>query len=94
MKDGGNLLEIANQPMLSSLSQAIAMAQAYGAWFGRPRRLDTQKFFYADPNTAPPWESLPLFSRVTVNGSGPWRLMSLQQDFIKGTAEAVLVEDN
>lgn len=90
-QNGGNLLEISNQPMLWSLSQAGAMAESYAAWFGVPRVQETQKWVYNDPNSAPPWEGLPPFAKVTVNGSSAFRVMSTSQDFIEGTCSAILV---
>jgi len=92
-EDGGALLEINNQPMLWTLSQAGAMAEAYCSWFGTPRAQEAHTWTFPDADAAPPWESLPPFARVTVNGTGPWRLMGLTQDYIEGTAQAVLVED-
>ena len=92
-QNGGNLLEISNQPMLWTLSQAGAMAESYAAWFGRPRPTETHSWTYPDANTAPPWEGLPPFARITLNGTGPWRVLSTTQDFVEGTCKAVLVED-
>ena len=90
-QNGGNLLEISNQPMLWTLSQAGAMAESYAAWFGIPRPTETQSWTYPDAATAPPWEALPPFARVTINGIGPWRVLSTSQDFVAGTCKAVLV---
>lgn len=92
-QNGGNLLEINNQPMLWTLSQAGAMAESYAAWFGRPRATETHSWTYPDANSAPPWEGLPPFARITLNGTGPWRVMSTTQDFVEGTCKAVLVGD-
>ena len=92
-KNGGNLLEISNQPMLWTLSQAGAMAENYAAWFGRPRATESHTWTHPDANSAPPWEGLPPFARITLNGTGPWRVMSTTQDFIEGTCKAVLVGD-
>ena len=89
---GGTLLEISNQPMLWGLSQAGAMAESYSQWFGVARPTESHTWTYADPNTAPPWEGLPPFAKVTVNGTGPWRVMSTTQDYIEGTCQVVLVE--
>jgi len=89
---GGGLLEITGQPMLWNLSAAAAMATSYSAWFGTPRRTESQHWTYPDAATAPPWEGLAAFARVTVNGTGPWRVMSMTQNYIEGTADVVLVE--
>lgn len=91
-QDGGDLLEISNQPMLWTLSQTGAMAESYVSWFGSPRPTETHTWTWADANTAPPWEGLPAFAKVTTNGTGPWRVMSTEQDYIKGTCTPVLVE--
>ena len=91
---GGKLLEISNHPMLWSLSQCGAMAENMATWFNVPRAMAKQTWTYPDPNTAPPWEGLPAFAKVTVNGTGPWRVMSMEQDFIAGTAEVLLIQDN
>lgn len=93
-QDGGNILEISNHPMVWSLSQAGAMASSYAAFFGIPRAVETHEWTWPDATTVPPWAALPPFARVTVNGTGPWRVMSLKQNDVDGTAEAVLVKDN
>lgn len=90
-KIGGNLLEVQNQPMLWTLSQAGAMAETYAAWFGLPRAKETQTWTYPDSNSAAPWEALEPFASVTVNGTGPWRVMGTTVDYVKGTCKAVLV---
>jgi hypothetical protein len=90
---GGKLMEVANQPMIWSLSGAGGMAQAMVAWFGKLRGGSSQSWFYPDPTTAPPWEALPGFARVTVNGTGPWRVMSTVQDYIEGTCDSELLGD-
>ena len=92
-QNGGNLLEISNQPMLWTLSQAGAMAESYAAWFGVPRATETQSWTYSNADGAPPWEGLPAFACITLNGTGPWRVMSTSQDFIEGTCKAVVVKE-
>ncbi len=92
-QNGGNLLEVSSQPMLWTLSQAGAMAESYAAWFGKPRATESQTWTHPNADTAPPWEGLPPFAKITLNGTGPWRVMSTSQDFVEGTCKAVLVED-
>ena len=91
-QNGGNLLEISNQPMLWTFSQAVAMAENYASWFGKPRKTESQTWVFADADSTPSWEGLAPFAKVTVNGTGPWRVMSTSQDFVAGTCKAVLVE--
>lgn len=92
-QDGGNILEIDNHPMLWSLSQAAAMAEAYATVFGHPRKFCTREWFWEDSETLPPWSSLPPYARVTVNGTGPWRLLSISENVEDGSASVTLVED-
>ena len=92
-QNGGNLLEISSQPMLWTLSQTAAMAESYASWYGQPRATESHSWTFADPDQTPPWEGLEPFARVTVNGSGPWRVMSISQDFVNGTANVSLVSD-
>ena len=90
---GGTLLEVANQPLCWSLSSCAAMAESMAAWFGKPRAHEQQTWTYPDATTAPPWEGLPPFAKVTVNGTGPWRVMGMNQDYINGTAKVTLLAD-
>lgn len=90
---GGGLMEISNHPFLFSLSQTASMAHAYASWFGYARPQETQTWTWPNADTAPPWETILPYSRVTVNGTGPWRVMSLSQDIVNGTAEVLLVDD-
>ena len=90
---GGRSLEVNSHPMIHGEAQAYALATTLVSFFGRPRRQETQKWFYADADSAPPWESLAPFCQLTVNGGGTtWILTSLQADLVKGDAQAVLLE--
>lgn len=90
---GGKILELKNHPMLWRVGQCGAMAESYAQWFCVVRPQEEQEWTYGDASTAPPWEALPPFARVTVNGTGPWRILNFSQDFVKGKGKPVLVED-
>lgn len=66
-QQGGALMEITNQPMVWSLSGCAGMAESMVSWFGVVRPLDTQEWTWPDATTAPPWEGLPPFARITLN---------------------------
>ena len=67
-QQGGCLMEVDNQPMIWSLSGCAGMGNAISSWFGKPRTISEQIWFYSDPNTAAPWESLLPFQLLTLNG--------------------------
>lgn len=91
--EGGQLLEVSGHPLLWTLSGCEAMARALHAWFSVPRRLQEQTWVWADPNTAPPWESLPPLARVRLNGgSTVWLVLSLKDRKAKGEAAVQLLE--
>jgi len=90
--DGGQLLEISGHPLLWTVGACSAMASVYAAWFGRPRAMRKEEWFYTDPTNAAPWEGLQPLSTVTVNGAGPYLLMALKDDRVKGTASVMLLE--
>ena len=90
---GGTLLSISGHPMIWSVSEAQAMADALSSWFGKPRATSKQTWTFPNASTATPWDSLIPFQLVTVNGSIPYRIMSLQNDYVAGTADVVLVQN-
>jgi len=85
-QQGGVLLEVGNHPMVWSLSACAGMAESWCAWFGQPRAMSEEEWFYTDPNTGAPWESIQLFTKLSVNGGPNVRLMSRSQNFIAGSA--------
>jgi hypothetical protein len=92
--EGGGRLEINNQPMIWSDSGCAGMAIATVKWVGVPRAQSDQSWFYRDPNSAAPWETVLLFDRITINGgSQPYRVMSLNPDLIKGRCNSGLLTD-
>ena len=90
-QQGGALLEIDEHPLCGSLSACIGMAEGLVPWFGVPRRDIEQKWFFRNANVAPPWEAVRLFTKLKVNGGPSGKLMSRNQNFIKGTATVNLV---
>lgn len=90
--DGGKLLEISKHPLLWCVSGCMAMAQTLVAWFGQPRRLETQKWFWAGAGAAP-LESLQPLTRLTINGgTTTWLLLSKEMVLETGEASVTLVE--
>jgi len=92
-QDGGKLLTISGHPMVWHVSQAQAMSDALSMWFGKPRSLSNQSWTYPDSTTATPWDSLQPFQLLTINGSIQYRLMSLENDYINGTADVTLIQN-
>lgn len=91
-QDGGRFLEISRHPMVWSQSQCKAMASSYALWFGLPRAQEEQAWFWTDAATAPPWEVLPRYAKVTLNGGGtPQRILKFTEDIVQGTARVTLV---
>lgn len=88
---GGTVMTVTAHPMIWHISQAQACADALSAWFGKPRSLREETWFWNDPLTPSPWESLSPFSLVTVNGSIQYRLMSKQTDYVTGETQVTLV---
>ena len=93
-QQGGVKLEVTGHPMLWSFSGCYGMAEALAAWFGVPRPLSEEKWFFTNPDAAAPWEGVRLFSKLTINGGAPVRLMAISQNFIKGTAQVKTVGVN
>ena len=89
---GGGKLEVDSHPLCYSLSDCAAMAESWRDWFGVPRAISEQQWFYTDPSTAPPWEGVQMFSKVQVNGTSFSHLMSLSQNIAEGTASAKLLQ--
>lgn len=90
--DGGKLLEISKHPLLWCVSGCMALAQTLVAWFGQPRRLETQTWFWTGPGAAP-WEGLQPLTRLTLNGgSTTWLLLSKEMTLETGEASVTLVE--
>ncbi len=93
-QEGGRLLEVANQPMIFSLSGAAGMAQASVGWYGVARSGSSQAWFYPDPTSAAPWEALIGFQRITVNGgTQAYRVMSFSINYVAGTCDVELLTD-
>lgn len=91
--NGGKLLEVSNHPLIWSTSGCAAMALSLAAWFGVPRRHQTQRWFWTDPSSAAPWEALAPLTKLNVNGDSVARiLLSLEYRPDKGEATATLVE--
>jgi hypothetical protein len=88
---GGVLLEIGTHPLCWSLSSCAAMAESLKVWFGQPRKITAEEWFFGDPDAAAPWEGLQLWTSLIVNGAAPGRLSSLRQNYIKGQATAKLI---
>ena len=86
-QQGGALLEVDNHPMCWSLSGCAAMAESFAVWFGVVRTMSEEEWFFTDPNSAPPWEGLQMFSKITVNGGPAVRLMFITNDIVHGTAK-------
>lgn len=91
-QDGGRYLEINQHPMVWSQSQCKAMASSYALWFGQPRAMEEQAWFHTNPDTAPPWDALPRYAKVTLNGgSTQQRIVKLSEDLVQGVAKVTLV---
>jgi len=88
---GGGLLTVGTHPLCYTLSDCAAMASAWIDWFGIPRQVQEQEWFYTDANSAAPWEGIQLFTSLMVNGGNPGYLMSLSQDIVNGGAKAKLL---
>ena len=88
---GGTVLTISGHPMIWHISQAQAMADALCTWFGKPRKMIEQTWFWNNANTPAPWESLKQFSLITVNGSIQYRLMAMSTDFVSGETQVTLI---
>ena len=92
-QDGGKLLTISGHPMIWHVSQAQAMSDALSLWFGKPRAVSNQSWTYPDSTTQTPWDTLQPFQLITINGSSAYRLMSLDNDYVAGTAELTLIQN-
>lgn len=91
--EGGKLLEFTRHPMVWTYSSCAGMAKSNALWFGVPRQVRVQKWFYTDPATAAPWEALEGFATVQLLGeTSLWVLVSLQHSVTRGTASATMVE--
>jgi hypothetical protein len=90
-QQGGVMLTVGNHPLCYSLSACAAMAESLVQWFGVPRYVNEETWFYADSDTAAPWEGIPLFTKLAINGSSPVRLMGMSQNYITGKASVKLV---
>lgn len=92
-QDGGALLVVSNHPMCWSLSSCAAMSESLCDYLGQPRFDNNGEWFHSNPDTAPPWESIQLFTKLTVNGGTDSRLLNLTQNFIRGSAKYRYVSD-
>jgi hypothetical protein len=90
-QQGGVLLEVSDHPLCVSESNCLAMAQGLIGWFGQPRLLTRQTWFWTNPDTAPPWEAVPLWTKVVVNGMPACRIVQMDQNYIDGTATVTTV---
>ena len=81
---GGIFLEITDHPLCWSFSSCLAMSQGLSAYFGVPRQVSEEVWFWSDANTSAPWESIPLFSKVSINGGNPVRILSMSNNFVTG----------
>lgn len=90
--DGGDLLEINSHPLLWSNGACATMAEVYALWFGVPRQIQKQKWFWTNPDSPAPWEGISPMTRVTVNTTGPWLLLALDDNRADGTATATLLQ--
>ena len=81
---GGIFLEITDHPLCWSFSSCLAMAQGLSAYFGVPRQVSEETWFWPDANTAAPWESIPLFSKVSINGANPVRILYMSNNLATG----------
>lgn len=92
-QDGGDVLEYSQHPLLWMQSGCDAVAQALSAWFGKYRRARSDKWFWTDPDSAAPWESLPPLPTIRINGNATkWLLLGLEDDKPRGYANVKLVE--
>jgi hypothetical protein len=90
---GGDVLEVSGHPLLATQSSVDAVAQQFAQWFGVPRRYREETWFWVDASSAAPWESLPPLAVVQVNGdTTKWCVVGLQDNKVKGEAQAKLVE--
>jgi hypothetical protein len=90
-QQGGALLEVSDHPLCYTMSNCMAMAQGLISWFGQPRQLTQQTWFWTNPNTPAPWEGLNLWTKVTVNGGPNVRIVQMTQNYIEGTATVMTV---
>ena len=88
---GGKLLTLSGHPMLWHVSQCQAIADAFYAWFGKPRQVSMQTWTYPNSTGGTPWDGLQPFALITINGSIPYRLMALENDYVNGKATVTLV---
>ena len=88
---GGGLLTVGTHPLCYTESDCAAMASTWIDWFGIPRQVQEQEWFFANAAAAAPWESIQLFTALAVNGGTPGYLMSLSQDIVNGEAKAKLL---
>jgi hypothetical protein len=92
---GGQLLEITGHPLIWTSSMCSAMASSYADWFGIPRRVSAETWFWSHPETAAPWEGLPPLARVRVNGGTTAYILMGVQDLghaREGSAQVILLE--
>lgn len=90
---GGRALDVASHPMVWTVGQCYAMATALVAFLGVPRNQQAQTWFWEDADSAPPWESLPRWGGITVNGGATtWIVTGMTEDLVKGTCKATLLE--
>ena len=90
---GGEVLEYSQHPLLWTQSGCDAVAQSLAAWFGVPRRFQSEQWFWTDTNSAAPWESLPPLATVRINGEDTkWLVIGIVDDKVNGEATVQLVE--
>lgn len=89
---GGDLLEISSHPMLWSNGSCATMAEVYASWLGIPRQVQKQTWFWTSPDSPAPWEGISPMTRLTINTTGPWLLLALDDDRAAGKATATLLE--
>jgi len=92
---GGQDLNLENHPLLWTSSGCMATASGMASWFGNPRRMQKQTWFWSDPDIPAPWESLPPLARVRINGGATVWLVIGTDDLAhtrEGIVKATLVE--
>lgn len=90
---GGSTLEISGHPFLWTEGGCFGVAATYADFCGKPRKEESQGWFFENADVTAPWESLLPWSAVSVNGGPTWILTQLSYDLFKGDASALLLED-
>jgi hypothetical protein len=90
---GGKTLTLSQHPCAQSASQRKGMAMGLAQYFGVPRKAFQVTLFHSDATTAAPWEGLPRWALVTLNGAAPtYRVRRAALDLNDGAATLSLVE--